>query len=530
MRKTRLAVTLTLAMLLLFTVSVDSATADGDCRSLCISQDSGQSFLRNTVISPPQAPDWIVTLPDDETENMGWDARGTHASDQSGETGRVSTPTAEDRIRQLEDRLKKLDLSWTEFDEAETNKKIEAAKKPTFEIGGRIHMDYWDFPDQSDGIGFFENPNPADPEFGRDPEDALAFRRIRLEFEGVVPDNMLWRMQIDFNNPSNPEIKDVYMGFDQLPGNQTLLIGNQKRPLGLDHWNSSRFNVFIERPLVVEAFNADARRPGICMSGVSDDESIIWQYGAFYLENIATDGRYLGDSRQVSVNGRLAGSPWYDISTDGQNYFHWGIAGMVAKPDSSGGPLANHDNEAQFSTRPEGRSQRRWLDTDAIAGAEWFETIALESILNLGSVQFVGEYQSTFTQRSGFGDTHFHGAYLYASYFFTGEYIPYDREKGGLERVQPKENFFLVDRHNCCHAKGWGAWNIAARYSYLDLTDKDILGGVGHAGTLALNWHWNANAKLQFDLTYGQISDHEAVGGYMGGDYTLCGTRFAIDF
>lgn len=83
---------------------------------------------------------------------------------------------------------------------------------------------------------------------------------------------MLFRTQIDFNNPRTPEIKDVYFGFNNLPHNQTLLIGNQKRPIGMDHLNSSRHNVFAERPLAVETFNEDARRLGVCMYGYPQDE------------------------------------------------------------------------------------------------------------------------------------------------------------------------------------------------------------------------------------------------------------------
>src|SRR5690606_38522 len=194
----------------------------------------------------------------------------------------------------------------------------EAESKPTFEIGGRIHADYWAYPHASEGIGFFEHPDPALPNFGTDPEDLFAFRRVRLEMEGDILETMLWRIQVDFNNPETPEFKDVYVGFDELPNNQELLVGIQKRPLGLDHLNSSRFNVFLERPSVVEAFNEDARRPGIAMYGHTDDESIGWIYGAYLLENVTTDGRYRGDAYQASLNGRLWGSPWYDESSDGR--------------------------------------------------------------------------------------------------------------------------------------------------------------------------------------------------------------------
>lgn len=519
-RSIRLVASVALAAMLPLSFSASVATAE-DSEALSLFQDSSDSFLHYRVAPHTAEPAWMK---DEVGDNAAKDAD----ADAKADVGRE--PTAEERLRKLEESMQKLDAKWTKFDSGEKIKKTEAATKPTFKIGGRIQADYWDFMNQSAGIGYFEHPIAVSPNYGQDPEDTFAFRRVRLECQGDIPDNMLWRLQVDFNNPNSPEMKDVYFGFRQLPGNQTLLFGNQKIPLGLDSLNSSRFNVFVERPLVIDAFSTDYRRPGICMYGNTDDESINWRYGAFYLENISNDGRYVGDARQMSIIGRLAGSPWYDDSRENRGYLHWGIAGMVAKPDGGAGLVDGFSNEARFGTRPEGRSQGRWYDTGPIPGADWFETIGLESILNLGPMQIVGEYESTFVQRSQFGDTHYQGAYAYVSWFLTGEHIPYERTSGTLERVQPNENFFLVDRSGRGRATGWGAWNVAARYSYLDLSDKDISGGVGHAGTLALNWHWNAYAKLQFDLTYGQISDRKPISGFTDGNYTLCGTRFAVDF
>ncbi len=62
-----------------------------------------------------------------------------------------------------------------------------------------------------------------------------------------------------------------------------------------------------------------------------------------------------------------------------------------------------------------------------------------------------GEYQANWLQRDdstpGTGpNVFFHGAYVYASYFLTGEFIPYSRTTSTIGRVKPYENFFLVER------------------------------------------------------------------------------------
>jgi phosphate-selective porin OprO/OprP len=425
----------------------------------------------------------------------------------------------------LAERLQELEDEWKKFREGEAKKKADALKKPTMKINGRIHLDHWAFPEASDGIGFFEHPAN-----GTDPEDRFAFRRLRMSLAGDILYTMLYKLEVDFNNPGTPEYKDMYLGFQELPYNQVVLIGNQKRPLGLDHLNSSRFNVFMERPLVIEAFNEDARRMGIAGYGYTEDELYHWRYGVYNLENTSTTGRYIGDSLQLSGNARLSSSPWYDEASEGRGYFHWAIAGMVARPDGDRGPFDSNNNEARFRTRTETRSDTRWLDTAAIPLAEWYEIGGLEAILNVGPLQIVSEYQCNWLQREVGPELFFHGAYIYFAYMLTGEFVPYDRQTGCIDRLVPYENFFLVER---CHGgTGWGlgAWQVALRLSYLDLTDQDIAGGVGRDVTLGLNWYWTPYSKLQFNAVYGDIEQHRPVGGFTDGHFLSLGTRFVCDF
>lgn len=440
-----------------------------------------------------------------------------------------------DSHKAIEERLKELEEQFADQVAAEKKAKSDAKKKPTFKLGGRIHMDFWDFMNNEPGIGYLENSDPTADDFGDDPEDRFTFRRIRMEFSGNLPQNMLWRMQLDFNNPSNPEIKDAYFGWNNLPGNHTLLIGNQKRPLGLDHLNSSRYNVFAERPFVVEAFNEDARRFGLAMYGHSDDDVYNWRYGIYNLENISRDGRFIGDSKQMGGYTRLASTPWYDDASGGRGYWHWALAGVVAKPDGDNFENDTNANEGRFRTRPLARSSSRWLDTGRINGADWYEIIALESVLNLGSWQFTGEYMANFMQRDnvtpGTGnDVFFHGFYVYGAKFLTGEHMAFDRRSGTLTRAKPFENFFLVDRSGGGTGRGLGALQLALRYDYLDLTDEDINGGIGQSITGGLNWYWNAYSKVQTNLIWGDIRERGPIGGFDGGNYWIWGTRWMCDF
>ncbi len=429
----------------------------------------------------------------------------------------------------VEEQLDELKSSVKELQDA--NDDIESALKSFVNVGtsnasikffGRLHGDYWAFPGADPGIDAFE---------GRDPEDRFAWRRIRIGVGGNITDHMIYKFETEFADPNDTEWRDVYLGFTDLPFLQLVLIGNQKRPYGLDHLNSSRYNVFMERPFIIEAFNEDARRLGICSYGVSEDERWNWRYGVYNLERIQDDGAYIGDHYQPQIAGRLANTIWYDDYSNGRAYAHWAIAGTIAYPDGIDQGGETNSNEARFRTRPEARSDTRWLNTDRIAFADDYELAGLEGLVNLGPFQVCGEYQYTWMNRTNaLTDLQFGGGYAYVSYFLTGEHIPWELDSGTLGRVKPFENFFLVDTCDGSRGGGWGAWQIAVRWSYADLTDEDITGGVGESVTFGLNWHWNSNARMQFNYLYGHIDERGPIDGFTAGDYSIIGTRLMVDF
>lgn len=495
--------------------------------------NSPENFPQEASADTPTPPR-DVPLPSAPAEAQ---ANGSEANEVAD--GKPTGPA--ERLAELQKEIEAIRSEWDDFQADLTEESKEKSKRPSTKIGGRVHLDYWDFTESDPGINFIEND---DANF--DPQNRWLFRRIRLEMAGTVPQNMFWRMQIDFNNPQTPEIKDVYLGWSGLPNNHRLILGNQKRPLGLDHLNSSRFNVFIERPLTVETFNEDARRFGLAMYGHTDDESLAWTYGVYNLENIATDGRFIGDDLQAGLYGRLFGSPWYDKTSGGRGYWHMAIAGAVADPDGDGEfDLDDNRNEARFRTRPLARSDQRWLNTTRIPGADRYEVLAFESMLNIGAFQLTSEYFFTTLQRSNTtpiraggpfdatldSDLFFHGGYVYASYFLTGEHMPYNRTGGVLRRVKPFENFFLVDRCNGQRGSGWGAWQVGLRYDHLDLTDGGVNGGVGDMLTVGLNWYWTAYSKVQNNVIFGTIDQSGLAGpDHDGGDFVIMGSRFMIDF
>ncbi|MDB4394098.1 OprO/OprP family phosphate-selective porin [bacterium] len=444
--------------------------------------------------------------------------------DEGTEVALEADVAIEDQFIAMQERLATMEAELEEVAAKAGDKSIvrSGSSKSTMKVSGRVHVDAWGF-DPTGGDVPLLNSRGGDPV---DPQNRIGFRRLRFGVKGTIRDNMNYKIELELAGGNKSEFRDAYLGWTDLPVLQTLLLGNQKRPYGLDHLNSSRYNVFLERPFVIEANNQDARRLGLASYGYSDNLRWNWRYGVWNQQNVQGLGNYVGDHLQLEVAGRLASTLWYDDVSGGRGYMHMAISGAHADT------AQNDTNEARFRTRPEARSSNRWIDTNQIEGSDYYNLLGLETVVNVGPVQFVGEYQSVWVNRDfGGEDVNFNGGYFYVSYFLTGEHMPWDRKSGTLARIVPFQNFWMVDRCDGGREAGWGAWQIAARYSKADYSDENVFGGVGESFTFGLNWYWNANARMQFNYINGKIGDR-TVGNTqdVSGDYDIYGVRWMVDF
>ncbi len=421
----------------------------------------------------------------------------------------------EERMKSLEKSFEKSNESLEKVENTLPGLLFHSHKSPKIQFFGRIHIDYWAFPNFDEGLAPFES--------GGDPQDRVNFRRLRIGVKGDLTDNMFYKYEGEFAGGNNPSYRDAFIGFRDVPLLNTVIIGNHKRPYGLDHLNSSRHNVFIERPFVVEAFNQDSRRIGASSSGVSKDQGENWRFGVWHQILTQNESGYIGDDYQLELAGRYAKTYWYDESSGGRGWGHFAISGSIGDP----GTDAQGRTGADYRTRPEARSNGRWLDTGGISNAQTNYLIGLESAFNVGQFNFTGEYLRVGVDRDGGSqDVSFDGYYGQVSYFLTGEHRSWNRKSGTLARIKPLENFFLTRGCDGDLLRGWGAWEVAARYSYADLTDADIIGGEAESLTLGVNWYWNDYARMQFNYILGEV-DRAPEGE---GDYEIFGARIMVDF
>jgi len=278
-------------------------------------------------------------------------------------------------------------------------------------------------------------------------------------------------------------------------------VGSQKEQIGFEHLVSSRFLPFMERSYNQDAFYGGAFNgftPGIQAFNTYDEENGTLALGVFKpTDNVfsynATDGDY-------AVTGRLTRLAWY--SGDGDGLLHLG---------GSARRFSTVSDRIRYRVRDAVRSgvSTTWTipaDTGTLLGSDG-TFLNTELVGVYGPWTFQSEYLVSYLDDAqvasnpagpNVGTVNYHGGYAQLMYFITGEHDQYNRKTGVFERVLPRENFFLVDTP-CGSMFGRGAWQIGARYNYLDLNDKGINGGILHNGTLGLNWFLNPNMKVQFN-------------------------------
>jgi phosphate-selective porin OprO/OprP len=110
-----------------------------------------------------------------------------------------------------------------------------------------------------------------------------------------------------------------------------------------------------------------------------------------------------------------------------------------------------------------------------------------------------GEYTGGAVDRFAAARVHFDGWYAQAGWFLTGESRNYDLSVAQYKRIKPKRKL--------------GAWEIAARYSRIDLQDADVFGGRESNVTVALNWWVNPVVLFRLNYVRGDLSPNAAVRG-----------------
>jgi phosphate-selective porin OprO/OprP len=186
----------------------------------------------------------------------------------------------------------------------------------------------------------------------------------------------------------------------------------------------------------------------------------------------------------------------------------------------------------RYAQRPEAHLAGRFVDTGPFDATD-ANVFDAELAWVEGPLSLQGEYtHSLVAGRAGQGDLAFWGAYGQASWFPTGEHRVYDQAAGGFGRLRPRASFDP--------ARGtWGAFELALRYAYLDLSDRGLRGGKLSDVSAGVNWYLFPNARIMLDYVHAVLSDRESDADpdpmvfapiHVSGHGDIVQTRFQVDF
>jgi phosphate-selective porin OprO and OprP len=180
---------------------------------------------------------------------------------------------------------------------------------------------------------------------------------------------------------------------------------------------------------------------------------------------------------------------------ESQRLLHLGISGSA---------IYAGQQTIHYRSRPEHHLAPYVVDTGDIP-ADGALTLGAEAAWVHGPLSVQGELLRSWVQAQTNGNVNFGGFYVSTRWFLTGESRPYDSTQGYLGRLIPKRNFDFG------HG-GWGAREIAGRYSVVDLNSGDIQGGRLTMLMAGVNWYLNSHVKWRFDYGFGRVSDRTPAG------------------
>lgn len=291
-------------------------------------------------------------------------------------------------------------------------------------------------------------------------------RRMRLEFVGTLHQNFRFKFEPNFNE-NGVQLNEAWIGLQDPGSDLRIILGRMKEPFSLEELSSLRRLDFVEKSLLGQFVPAEDH--GITIFDKAFDQTLEW--GLAYYNG--SGGNDLNSDKDVA--GRVVLHPGAD--------FQFGVAATHgrARQDIGGKPIRTETRVpiAEFS-------KGAMLDgpmTRLGAESAWFR----------GPFSMKAEYMHIEQDMngSGSGSISFDGFYVACTYLLTGE-------RKSWRSVEPRTPY---DPRT---GSGTGAWELAARFSQLELDDDLVSLGLipanTHAGRvrsidIGLNWYMTTHAR-----------------------------------
>ncbi len=408
--------------------------------------------------------------------------------------------------------------------------------KNTISLRGRLSLDWANyFQDRAGPLG----SDPRRGSFGdateaaraRDLNDGTNFRRAQFGIEGKLDNVWQYSLIYAFDGSGQEDvgrIQDLYLqynGFDWV----RLRAGAFGPSVGYDDSVSNADSIFLERASAADIQRAIAGSEG--RTGIA-----AYSNGEEWFTSLALTGAPIATQsfdEQLAVIGRVAFLPVK--SPDFNVHIGANVTYLLRAPDAGPDAGAARYN-VRLRDRPEIRvDTTRLIDTGNI-NTDTLLSPGVELAANFQNFYVQGEYiWYQFERELGgaLSDPDFSGWYVQAAWALTGEVRNWNAANGVFSGLKPAKPFSF-------DGEGWGALELAGRYSVADLNYREellpgaggIRGGEQTTWTAGLNWYANNNIRFLLDYQWVEV-DRRSTGvanAYGDGANTpLAGTQIGQD-
>ena len=391
---------------------------------------------------------------------------------------------------------------------------------------------------QFDAASYSESPRTAANDLG----SGTNFRRARLGFDGTAFKDWNYALWGEFGGSGGESavLNQAYLEYAGwkpfgLEEPVRLRVGAWATPAGLEDATSNTEELFLERPAIAEMVRGFATGDGRTGVGAT-------ARGARWYASGLWSGKAVGvpATPEIDQQSGFAARLAFNLIHGGDYDVHVGanIQGILDPADTTAGPLSTR--AVRLQERPELRvSGIRLVDTGAI-NADGLTAYGLEAGASWRNLYGAAEWyridvsrRATAPALSPF-DPSFSGWYLQGAWAITGEHHAWTNANGGFAGIRPAKIF---DPRRAT----WGAWELAARYSELDLNDGSgvagaatpaggVRGGEQKITTLGLNWYPNNLVRFLLDYQWARVTRLNAPGASIGEDVNVVSFRSQFAF
>lgn len=306
---------------------------------------------------------------------------------------------------------------------------------------------------------------------GEDSTSNLEVRNARLQIDYDFPKGWEGRLQIDGAGDSDGtdfDYDSVYMRYTKWKFAE-ITLGRMKEPMGMERDTNASKLITIERSMMSDAFTPNKSWGLHLFDG---NKKRTWAVAAVVEDD--QDDRYDEDA-PTAISARYTRSP---INTKEQT-LQLGVSASLRDWQ---------DNTFRIGNRAEVGSADRVVRSAEFEADEQ-SIIGLEGVFRHKSWQVEAEYMATRVEQVDGTDWDYSGYYISGSYLLTGEQRRF--RKGEFRKLKPINES--------------GAWELVARYSYLDVRERG-LGSKAAVTTLGVNYYFGRNVKVMLAYLHPDIS------------------------